>query len=116
MVSLDTKTEDQTPLSQASQGLKSKGINIFSVGIEPGADQQDLEDTTTKPSDVYIIPSDKLGSTGKRIVDTIKGYVDDTGRQTGQFCTPPPPLPLLSLYFRMSLKHFSQTCRNSFCH
>ena len=95
LVSLDTKTEDQTPLNQASQGLKSKGVNIFSVGIEPGADQQDLEDTTTKPSDVYIIPSEQLGNTGKRIVDTIKGYVDDPGRQTGQFYTTTPTTPAL---------------------
>lgn len=87
LVSLDTKTKDpqQMPLSEASQGVKSKGINVYSVGIKPGVDQQDLEDTTTKPSNVYIIPSDQLANTGKRIADTIKGYVDDPNRQTGQY-------------------------------
>ena len=87
LVSLDTKTKDpqQTPLSEASQGVKSKGINVYSVGIKPGVDQEDLEDTTTKPSNVYIIPSDQLANTGKRIADTIKGYVDDPSRQTGQY-------------------------------
>lgn len=87
LVSLDTKSKDpqQTPLSEASQGLKSKGINVYSVGVKPGVDQQDLEDTTTKPSNVYIISSDQLANTGKRIADTIKGYVDDPGRQTGQY-------------------------------
>lgn len=87
LVSLDTKTKDpdQTPLTKASQGIKSKGINVYSVGIKPRVDQQDLEDTTTKPSNVYIIPSDQLASTGKRIADTIKGYVDDPSRQTGAF-------------------------------
>ena len=86
LVSLDTKTKDpdQTPLSKASQGLKSKGINVYSVGIKPGADQQDLEDTTSRPSNVYIIPYDQLASTGKRIADTIKEYVDDPSRETGQ--------------------------------
>lgn len=87
LVSLDTKTKDpqQIPLSEASQGLKSKGINIYSVGVKPGVDQKDLEDTTTKPSNVYIIPSDQLANTGKRIADTIKGYVEDPSRQTGRF-------------------------------
>ena len=87
LVSMDTKTKDpqQIPLSEASQGLKSKGINVYSVGVKPGVDQQDLEDTTTKPSNVYIIPSDQLANTGKRIADTIKGYVDDPSRQTGQY-------------------------------
>ena len=87
LVSLDTRTKDpqQTPLREASQGLESKGIDVYSVGVKPRVDQKDLEDTTTKPSNVYIIPSDQLANTGKRIVDTIKGYVDDPSRQTGQF-------------------------------
>ena len=90
LVSLDTKTKDpqQTPLSKASQGIKSKGINVYSVGVKPGVDQQDLEDTTTKPSNVYIIPSDELANTGKRIADTIKGNVDDPSRQTGLYYHP----------------------------
>lgn len=86
MVSLDTQTKDpdQTPLTKASQGVRSRGIRVFSVGIKPRVDQRDLEDTTSKPSNVYITPSDQLPSTGKRIADTINGYVDDPGRQTGQ--------------------------------
>lgn len=90
LVSLDTKTKDpdQTPLIKASQGVKSKGIRVYSVGIKPRVDQQDLEDTTTKPSNVYIIPSDQLASSGKRIADTLKGYMDDPSRQSGQYYRP----------------------------
>lgn len=90
LVSLDTKTKDpqQIPLNKASQGVKSKGINVYSVGVKPGVDQQDLEDTTTKPSNVYIILSDQLANTGKRIADTITGNVDDPSRQTGLYYCP----------------------------
>lgn len=86
-MSLNTKTKDpdQTPLIKASQGVRSRGIRVFAIGIEPNVDQRDLEDTTFKRSDVYIIPSDKLPSTGKRVANTINGFVDDPGRQTGQY-------------------------------
>ncbi|XP_022806051.1 uncharacterized protein LOC111343164 [Stylophora pistillata] len=83
LVSLNTTEDpDQTPLIKASQGVKSRGIRVFSIGIKPYVNQRDLEDTTIKPSDVYIIPLDELPSTGRRVADTINGFVDDPGRQT----------------------------------
>ena len=80
-----TEDPDQTPLIKASQGVKSRGIRVFSIGIKPYVNQRDLEDTTIKPSDVYIIPLDELPSTGRRVADTINGFVDDPGRQTGEY-------------------------------
>lgn len=86
LVSLDatTKEPDQTPLSKASQGLKDKGIKVYSVGIKPRVDQEDLEDTTSKPSNVYIVAADQLAKTGRRIADTLNGYVKDSNRESGE--------------------------------
>ena len=112
LVSLDTKSKDpqQIPLSEASQGLKSKGINVYSVGVKPSVDQQDLEDTTTKPSNVYIIPSDQLANTGKRIADTIKGYVGDPSRQTGQYHR-----SILTLKVLHDRVHYRASLNNNIC-
>ena len=85
MLSLDVTTKDPslTPLSEASQGLKDKYVKIFSVGIKPLVDQKDLEDTTSKPSNVYIIASDQLASTGERIADILNGFVQDPIPESG---------------------------------
>ena len=87
LVSLDatTKDPDQTPFSKASQGLKDKGIRVYAVGIKPGVDQEDLEDTTSRPSNVYIIPADELANIGRRIADTLNGYVKDSSRESGEW-------------------------------
>lgn len=86
LVSLDAKTKepDQMPLGKASQGLRDKGIKVYSVGIKPHVEQQDLEDTTATPSNVYIIAADQLANTGRRIADTLSGYVKDPSRESGQ--------------------------------
>jgi len=87
-VSLDatTKEPDQTPLSKVSQGLKDKGVKVVSVGVKPRVDQEDLEDTTSSPSSVYIIAADKLANTGGKIADTLNGYVEGPSRESGQCC------------------------------
>ena len=77
------KESDRKPLAQVSNGLKDKDVKVYAVGIMPLVTQEDLEDTTFKPN-VYIIESDQLSSTAKRITDVVNGYIDAPRSQSGE--------------------------------
>ena len=46
-----------TRLSVASQGLKSKGVTVFVVGVGKNVDQGELRDMASGPSNVFTVAS-----------------------------------------------------------
>ena len=86
LLSLDTRTKHpkRTPLKTASQGLKDKGVKIYPVGIKPNVNPQDLQDATSKPSNVYVIPFKQLAGTANRIADTVKGFSKEPSYTKGE--------------------------------
>lgn len=48
-----------TPLDKASQPLKDKGVDVWSVGVGKGADRSELEIIASDPGKVLVIQSFK---------------------------------------------------------
>ncbi|KAK2561274.1 Collagen alpha-6(VI) chain [Acropora cervicornis] len=61
-----------TRLSVASQGLKSKGVTVFVVGVGKNVDQGELQDMTSGPSNVFTAASfTHLQELSSRITTTL---------------------------------------------
>ena len=50
-----TTTGSYTKLSVASQGIKDKGVTVYSVGIGSNPDQDELEEIASRPE--YVLKS-----------------------------------------------------------
>ena len=54
-----TKTGQYTKLSDASRGIKNKGVTVYAVGVGSGVDQAELEEIASRPEYVFISSSFK---------------------------------------------------------
>ena len=54
-----TTAEKYTRLSEASQGMKNKGVTVYALGVGSGADRAELEEIASRSDYVSISPSFK---------------------------------------------------------
>ena len=54
-----TKTEQYTELSVASQGIKNKGVTVYAIGVGSGVDKEELEEIASGPQYVFTSSSFK---------------------------------------------------------
>jgi len=52
-----TTTLPYTRLSEASQGIKNKGVTVYALGVGSGADQAELEEIASGPEYVFTSSS-----------------------------------------------------------
>ena len=55
-----TTSRAYTPLDKASQPLKDKGVDVWSIGVGKGADKSELEIIASDPKKVIIVQSFKV--------------------------------------------------------
>ena len=55
-----TTSRAYTPLDKASQPLKDKGVDVWSIGVGKGANKAELETIASDPEKVIIIQSFKV--------------------------------------------------------
>ena len=54
-----TTTKAFTPLTEASQGVKNKGVAVYAVGVGKGANQAELNEIASTQQDVFVSVSFK---------------------------------------------------------
>lgn len=52
-----TTTGNYTRLSEASQGIKNKGVTVYALGVGSGADRAELEEIASRSDYVSVAPS-----------------------------------------------------------
>ena len=78
------QTRDQgryIPLSIASEDLKSKGIDVYSIGIKDRVDLDELMSVASKPAYVFTVDGfQSLAVDGHEIADVVKNKTKNAFR------------------------------------
>lgn len=83
-----------TPLDKASQPLKDKGVEVWSIGVGKGAKKSDLETIASDPRKVIMVKSFK----------ELKDILDDVQKAACEGIHP-DSLRILSGYFYVDMKY-----------
>ena len=69
-----------TPISSAAQAIKDKGVRVYSIGVGPGVDDQELNDIASRPQHVYKVPYNRLRNFGATLWNKWRDHARTQGK------------------------------------